>query len=108
MTIHIAAGEYLSCTSSACALSRGFEVSSIDGRRRLTSSALASVYFPNISSSLESTTIFPVHSIYRLKKPTTMVKVAENRVVDLDIFPGTEEEKLKAQADALMYVLSTA
>lgn len=37
-----------------------------------------------------------------------MVKIAENRVVDLDIFPGTEEEKLKAHADALTYVLSTA
>ena len=34
-----------------------------------------------------------------------MVKVAENRVVDLDVLPGTKEDQLKAQADALSYVL---
>ncbi|MCJ1279234.1 hypothetical protein MMC21_007058 [Puttea exsequens] len=30
-----------------------------------------------------------------------MVKVAENKIVDLDVLPGTEEDRLKAKADAL-------
>jgi hypothetical protein len=35
-----------------------------------------------------------------------MVKLAENKVVDIDVMPGTDEDKLKAQADALRYVLA--
>lgn len=34
-----------------------------------------------------------------------MVKLAENKVVDIDVMPGTDEDKLKAQADALRYVV---
>ena len=33
-----------------------------------------------------------------------MVKVAENQLVDLDLLPGSEQERLKAQADKLAYV----
>lgn len=33
-----------------------------------------------------------------------MVKVVENKVVDLDILPGTKEDQLKAQAEQLKYV----
>ncbi len=36
-----------------------------------------------------------------------MVKLAENKVVDIDVMPGTDEDKLKAQADALRYVVSS-
>ena len=32
-----------------------------------------------------------------------MVKVAENKIVDLDLLPGTEEDKLKAYADKVGY-----
>lgn len=32
-----------------------------------------------------------------------MVKIAENKVVDIDVMPGTKEDQLKAQADALTY-----
>ena len=35
-----------------------------------------------------------------------MVKVAENKIVDLDLLPGTKEEQLKAQADNLTSVPS--
>ena len=33
-----------------------------------------------------------------------MVKVLENRVVDIDVLPGTKEDQLKAQADQIAYV----
>lgn len=39
--------------------------------------------------------------VAEFSKARKMVKVAENSIVDLDVFPGTHEEKLKAQADAL-------
>ncbi len=35
-----------------------------------------------------------------------MVKLAENKVVDIDVMPGTDEDKLKAQADAIRYALA--
>lgn len=33
-----------------------------------------------------------------------MVKLAENKVVDIDVLPGTKEDQLKAQADQIAYV----
>lgn len=50
----------------------------------------------------EQTSHTDIHST--LVTAIKMVKVLENRVVDIDVLPGTKEDQLKAQADQIAYV----